>query len=198
LFRYDPLASHDFESAFLFAVHTAAVLLPVKAEFPVPANSFVPAGAPVSIYEWDSVFVRHGLTNGLQQFVLLKTAVQQRSGESVKTFGLREPGDFVHPEVEADSATLRFSKDNLSKPFLHAFLAVLVEHADIVFASINRKGIQSTEVFRIWVYVGTEEHSSNLVAFRAQIVKRVHQTWGTARMKKYSHEKGCLLSVLVV
>jgi len=46
--------------------------------------------------------------------------------------------------------------------------------------------------------VGIKEKGSDFVAFRTQIIQRIYQAWSAAGMKKYSHEKGCLLSGVVL
>jgi hypothetical protein len=36
------------------------------------------------------------------------------------------------------------------------------------------------------------------VILRAQVLQGMYQAWSAAGMKKYSHEKGCLLSSVVL
>lgn len=130
--------------------------------------------------------------------MLLKAAVEEGGGESIEPFCLSEPGDPVHSEVETDATLLNFAEYDLSEPFFHACLLIFRQNSDVVVFGVDCERVQSSQVFGIGMDVGIEKNRGKFMAFGFQIIVRYDQARRAACMKKDSHEKGCLLSSVMV
>jgi hypothetical protein len=142
-----------FQCPLFFAVYATAIFLPVQPQFTIFLHPFVPTLSPIPIHKGDAVVFRSGLTNGFQELMLLKPAVEKGCGKCLETSGFGETNRLVHPEAEADSAFLRLSKDHLAEPIFHAFLSVFVQDAHSMLSRIRRESIEPSQILGVRVDV---------------------------------------------
>jgi hypothetical protein len=172
--------------------------LAVKAQFSIYFHAFIPTGSPVSVKERNIDVLGNGFTGLLQKVMLLKAAVKQCRGKSVETFLLGELGHLVQSEIEANSASLGFSIDDLSEPLLHSVVDFIGQDVHTVILGVGVERVESAEIFRVRLNIGVEEYGCDFVACGPQILEGMDEARRATCMQKYFHEKGCLLSGVMI
>ena len=173
-----------FEIPLLLAVDTSAVGLTVHVSFLGGGNAFFPADPEVVVVKRDALGFAYRFAHLLDCFMLLKLAVEERTGKAVKFPLFGNPGSSLKPVMIAVAAPVALSKSDAADKALHVII-LLVNDAQIFICGKALQGFLPAQAFRIWMDVMAIKKSHDIESIRFQYPERIDGAWCAAEMKQY-------------